>query len=65
MSKALFPVCLYLQPSSALFDSPTDYRNHDVANFVALSDLQVDQGFLGDWVQRQAISPQISKPHLT
>jgi hypothetical protein len=53
MNKALFPVCLYLQPSAALFDSAADYRNHELANFRMLADLLVEETFLKDWVQRQ------------
>jgi hypothetical protein len=52
MTTAFFPVCLYLQPSSALFDTDADFRNHEVANFRVFSELLVEQGFLRDWVQR-------------
>jgi hypothetical protein len=54
MNTAIFPVCLYLQPSVALFDTPEDFRNHEVANFGALSELLVDRSFLRHWAQRQA-----------
>lgn len=52
MNTAIFPVCLYLQPSPALFDTTADYRNHEVANFRVFSELLVEQSFLRDWVQR-------------
>ncbi|MCL4272504.1 MAG: hypothetical protein KJZ77_01425 [Anaerolineales bacterium] len=54
MNKAIFPVCLYLQPSPALFDTPADYRNHEVSNFRAFSEMLVELSFLQEWVQRQS-----------
>jgi hypothetical protein len=63
MNKAVFPVCLYLQPSLALFDSDTDYRNHELANFRMLADLLVEETFLKDWVQRQA-NTTLTNPQL-
>jgi hypothetical protein len=52
MNTTIFPVCLYLQPSPALFDTTADYRNHEVANFKIFSELLAEQSFLKDWVQR-------------
>jgi len=54
MNTVIFPNCLFLQPSAALFDTADDYRNHEVANFQALAELIVEEGFLRDWVQRQS-----------
>lgn len=54
MTTAIFPHCLYLQPSAALFDTAEDYRNQEVANFQALTELIVEEGFLRGWVQRQS-----------
>ena len=54
MNTAIFPHCLYLQPSAALFDTVDDYRNHEVANFQALTELMVEEGFLRAWVHRQS-----------
>jgi hypothetical protein len=53
MSKIIFPNCLYLQPSTALFDTEYDFRNHEMANFQALAELLVEASFLNEWVQRQ------------
>jgi hypothetical protein len=53
MNLAIFPNCLYLQPSSALFDTAADYRNHEVANFRVFSELLVEHGYLREWTERQ------------
>jgi hypothetical protein len=52
LNKTIFPYCLYLQPSTARFDTIEDYRNQEVANFQALAELIVEEGFLKEWVQR-------------
>jgi hypothetical protein len=54
MNKAIFPVCLYLQASTATFDTAADYRNHELANFGMLAEILVSESYLGHWVQRQA-----------
>ena len=53
ISRNLLPMCVYLQPSTALFDTATDFRNNEVENFQMLASALVDEGHLKDWVQRQ------------
>ncbi len=50
---AIYPACLYLEASTALFDSPTDYRNQEAANFKHLCELLVERSYLKEWTQRQ------------
>lgn len=50
---AIYPACLYLEASTALFDTEFDYRNQEVANFKHLCELIVERSYLKDWTQRQ------------
>jgi hypothetical protein len=60
LNKALYPVLLFLEPSPALFDTGGDFRNHELANFKAVAELIVSEGFLRDWVSRQKNVPLTS-----
>ncbi len=53
VSKNLLPMCVYLQPSTALFDTSTDFRNNEVENFQMVASALVDESFLPTWVPRQ------------
>lgn len=50
LNKTIFPVTLYLEPSTARFNSTFDYRDSEVENFSELSKLLVQEGCLGNWV---------------
>ena len=54
LSTAIFPNCLYLEPSTALLDTAEDFRNQGVSNFQVIAELLVMESFLKDWVQRQS-----------
>ncbi len=54
LKKSIFPHCLYLAPSDALFDSPLDYRNIEGTNFRKLSELFVKCGYLNDWAVKRS-----------
>ena len=64
MALTIFPNCLYLQPSTALFDTEYDYRNQEVSNFQALAELIVEGSSLDEWVQRQGGNVSISNIQL-
>ncbi len=50
LNKTLFPATLYLEPSTAKFTSPEDYRDAEVENFKELMSIIVGESFLNDWV---------------
>jgi len=50
LNKTLFPVTLYLEPSTAKFTSEEDYRNAEVDNFSELAQIIVEESHLPDWV---------------
>lgn len=54
VSRYLLPMCLYLQPSDALFDTSADFRNNEIANFQTFATVLAEEGCLSDWVQRQS-----------
>jgi len=51
LNKSIFQIALYLEPSTARFDSEEDYRSLETENFQILSELLVQHAHLGDWVQ--------------
>ncbi len=50
LNKTIFPVNLYLEPSSAKFTSVNDYRNSEVANFAEVTAILVQEACLDNWV---------------
>lgn len=54
LKKSIFPHCLYLEPSEALFDSQYDYRNVEGSNFRKLAELFVKCGYLNDWAVKRS-----------
>ena len=51
LNKTIFPSTLYLEPSSARFNTADDFRNSETENFQVLSELLVEHAHLNDWVQ--------------
>lgn len=51
LNKTIFPSTLYLEPSSAKFNSAEDYRNSEAGNFSEISNLLVQETCLDNWVQ--------------
>jgi hypothetical protein len=54
LKKSIFPHCLYLEASEAIFDTPFDFRNVEGSNFRKLSELFVKCGYLNDWVVKRS-----------
>ena len=46
----ILPNCLYLFPSSALFDSIADFRNREINNFQTLSKIIEEKTFIDKWI---------------
>ena len=53
LSKAIFPNCLYLTASKAIFDSPQDYRRSESDNFSKLCEVLVETSYLKDWTSKK------------
>ena len=51
LNKTIFPVNLYLEPSSAKFTSADDYRNSEAENFAEVTAILVEEACLANWVQ--------------
>ena len=50
LNKTIFPATLYLEPSTAKFSAPDDFRNSEVENFKELVSILVQESFLSDWI---------------
>ncbi len=50
LNKTIFPATLYLEPSSAKFNSEVDYRDQETENFKVLAELLVQESALSEWV---------------
>jgi hypothetical protein len=46
----ILPNCLFLLPSSALFDSVADFRNQEISNFQTLSKIIEDKAIIDKWI---------------
>jgi len=51
LKTAVFPNTLFLEPSTANFKSPGDFRDSELENFKELASLLVECGHLNNWVQ--------------
>ena len=51
LKTAVFPNTLFLEPSTANFKSPGDFRDTELDNFKELASLLVECGHLNNWVQ--------------
>ncbi len=49
LKKYIYPNCLYLQASNAIFDSAADFRNQEILNFRDFSKILVETSHLADW----------------
>lgn len=49
LKKAIFPYCLYMTPSKAVFDGPADFRNQEKENFKEVAKILVETSHLKDW----------------
>lgn len=49
LKKAIFPNCLYMNPSKAIFDGPSDFRNQEKENFKEVAKILVETSHLKDW----------------
>lgn len=54
LKKSIFPHCLYLEASEALFDTQFDFRNVEGSNFRKLADVFVRCGYLTDWAVKRS-----------
>lgn len=50
LNRTIFPTILYLEPSSAKFNSTEDYRNSEVDNFTEVANILVEETHLDNWV---------------
>jgi hypothetical protein len=46
----ILPNCLYLLPSSAIFDSVADFRNQEISNFQTLSKIIEEKSVIDKWI---------------
>ncbi len=50
LNRTIFPTILYLEPSSAKFNSTEDYRNSEVDNFTEVANILVEETHIDNWV---------------
>ncbi len=65
LMESIFPYCIYLHPSNAIFGTTEDFRRQEVTNFYLLCELLVEYGLLNKWnprVSNISLSSEELKP---